>query len=72
MTSAEVAVLFRVDAKTVTEWVRTGRIRYVRTPGGSYRFRESDVQALLDQTSGPGALSPPAPGPDPTTTTPGE
>lgn len=64
MTTREVAKLFRVDAKTVTEWARTGLIPYTRTPGGGrngpLRFREEDVQALLDQgtmpprTSGPG------------------
>jgi excisionase family DNA binding protein len=44
---AEVAALFRVDAKTVTMWARKGRIPAIRTPGGHRRYRESDVHALL-------------------------
>ena len=47
LTPAEVARLFRVDPKTVTRWATTGRLRFLRTPGGHRRFRESDVRALL-------------------------
>ncbi len=48
LTPGEVAVLFRVDPKTVTRWAGSGRIRSIRTPGGHRRFRESDVRALLE------------------------
>lgn len=48
MTPAEVAHLFRVDPKTVTRWAAAGRIGSIRTPGGHRRFRESEVQALLE------------------------
>lgn len=48
LTPGEVAVLFRVDPKTVTRWASAGRIHSIRTPGGHRRFRESDVRALLD------------------------
>ena len=47
MTPGEVAVLFRVDPKTVTRWAAAGRIASIRTPGGHRRFRETDVRALL-------------------------
>jgi excisionase family DNA binding protein len=47
LTPREVAVLFRVDAKTVARWAATGRIKGVRTPGGQWRFRESDVRDAL-------------------------
>lgn len=47
LTPGEVAVLFRVDPKTVTRWAASGRIGSIRTPGGHRRFRESEVQALL-------------------------
>jgi len=47
MTPSEVADAFRVDAKTVTRWAKTGRIGSIRTPGGHVRFRESEVRALL-------------------------
>jgi excisionase family DNA binding protein len=49
MTSAEVAELFRVDPKTLTHWAVDGRLLYLRTPGGQYRFRESDMRELLRQ-----------------------
>lgn len=47
LTPAEVAVLFRVDPKTVTRWAKAGRIGAVRTLGGHRRYRESEVLALL-------------------------
>jgi excisionase family DNA binding protein len=47
LTPAEVAVLFRVDRKTVTRWANTGLIQSIRTPGGHWRFRESDVREFL-------------------------
>lgn len=47
LTTREVAKLFGVDAKTVTRWAVTGRISYIRTPGGHRRFRASVVRALL-------------------------
>lgn len=46
-TPAEVALMFRVDPKTVTRWASAGRIGSIRTPGGHRRFRESEVTALL-------------------------
>jgi len=60
LTPAEVAVLFRVDPKTVTRWAQAGKLSSIRTLGGHRRFRESEVKALLagetapqyDQTSG--------------------
>lgn len=43
----EVAELFRVDPKTVTRWAKTGRIPYIRTLGGHYRFPRAEVMELL-------------------------
>lgn len=48
LTPGEVAVLFRVDPKTVNRWAAAGRLSSIRTPGGQRRFRESEVRALLD------------------------
>jgi excisionase family DNA binding protein len=45
---AEVARMFRVDAKTVTRWAKAGRIGSIRTLGGHRRFWESEVRALLE------------------------
>jgi excisionase family DNA binding protein len=47
LTPGEVALLFRVDPKTVTRWASSGRIGSIRTPGGHRRFRESEVNVLL-------------------------
>lgn len=44
----EVAALFRVDPKTVTRWAAAGLIGSIRTPGRHFRFRESEVKALLE------------------------
>lgn len=43
----EVAVLFRVDPKTVTRWAKAGRLNSITTPGGHRRFREAEVRALV-------------------------
>jgi excisionase family DNA binding protein len=47
LTPAEVGALFRVDPKTVTRWAKAGRLASIRTPGGHFRFRESEVRELL-------------------------
>jgi excisionase family DNA binding protein len=49
----EVALLFQVSERAVTDWARKGRIRSVRTPGGHRRYPASHVRALL-QASGQG------------------
>ena len=48
LTPGEVAVLFRVDPKTVTRWAQAGRIASIRTIGGHRRFRASDVERFLE------------------------
>ena len=47
LTPGEVALMFRVDPKTVTRWASAGRIGSIRTPGGHRRFRESEIRDLL-------------------------
>lgn len=47
LTPAEVAQLFRVDAKTVTRWAKAGKLSAIRTLGGHRRYREAEVRALL-------------------------
>lgn len=47
LTPGEVALMFRVDPKTVTRWASKGRIGSIRTPGGHRRFRQSEVDGLL-------------------------
>ena len=47
LTPGEVAVLFRVDPKTVTRWAQAGKLSTVRTLGGHRRFHEDEVRQLL-------------------------
>lgn len=47
LTPSEVAALFRVDAKTVTRWAKTGRLSSIRTLGGHRRFYAAEVEKLL-------------------------
>ena len=49
LTPSEVAVMFKVNPKTVTRWARAGKISAVRTLGGHRRFLASAVwEALRD------------------------
>ena len=52
LTPAEVAVLFRVNTKTVTRWARTGKLAAVRTLGGHRRFRREEIEAQLQAHQG--------------------
>jgi len=46
----EVAVLFQVSERAVTDWARRGRLPSVRTPGGHRRYPAEQVYELLAQT----------------------
>jgi excisionase family DNA binding protein len=48
LTPAEVGAMFRVDPKTVTRWAKAGKLTSIRTLGGHRRYREVEVQALLN------------------------
>jgi excisionase family DNA binding protein len=54
LTPAEVASLFRVEPKTVTRWAKAGKLTAVRTLGGHRRYRQSEVQSLLNSNTGKG------------------
>ena len=45
----EVALLFQVSERAVTDWARKGRIPSVRTPGGHRRYPAEQVRVLLEQ-----------------------
>lgn len=47
LTPHEVAKAFKVSVKTVARWAESGRIPFVRTPGGHRRYLESDIQERL-------------------------
>ena len=46
LTPAEVALMLRVDPKTVTRWAKAGKLSSIRTPGGHRRYRASEVRAF--------------------------
>ncbi|MFI7707578.1 helix-turn-helix domain-containing protein [Nonomuraea sp. NPDC049480] len=48
MKPEDVASVFNVNTRTVVRWAKSGRLPYVPTPTGHYRFRPTDVDALLD------------------------
>ena len=47
LTPAEVALLFRVNPKTVTRWDQQGRLHSIRTPGNHRRYYEAEMLWLL-------------------------
>ena len=48
--TAEVAALFQVSERAVTDWARKGRLPSVRTPGGHRRYPAEAVEQLLIRT----------------------
>ena len=44
----EVALLFQVSERAVTDWARRGRLPSVRTPGGHRRYPATAVRGLLE------------------------
>lgn len=51
MTPREVAALFGVDTKTLGRWAKAGKLSSVRTLGGHRRYRETEIRALLEESS---------------------
>ncbi|WP_372594038.1 BldC family transcriptional regulator [Actinotalea sp.] len=60
LTPGEVAVLFRVDPKTVSRWAKAGKLSAVRTLGGHRRFRETEIRALVANAPEVHTVVPPA------------
>ncbi|MFE0101214.1 BldC family transcriptional regulator [Streptomyces sp. NPDC059009] len=50
LTPGQVARIFCVDPKTVTRWAKAGKIGYVRTVGGTRRYRREEVMALYEES----------------------
>ena len=48
--TSEVAALFQVSERAVTDWARKGRLPSVRTPGGHRRYPAEAVEELLIRT----------------------
>jgi len=43
LTKGEVALLCRVEIRTVDRWIAAGKLKCYRTPGGRLLFRATDV-----------------------------
>lgn len=50
VSTTEAANLLGVDRRTVVNWIKADRVRYVELPGGSYRIPLSDLLAALGGT----------------------
>lgn len=46
--TADVAALFQVSTRTVSEWARRGRVPCMRTPGGQWRYPAEPIRRLVD------------------------
>jgi excisionase family DNA binding protein len=51
--TSDVAMLFQVSERTVSEWAKRGQIPSVRTPGGHRRYPAEGIRALLQSTHDP-------------------
>jgi excisionase family DNA binding protein len=47
--TSDVAALFQVSERTVSEWAKRGQIPSVRTPGGHRRYPADGIRALLQE-----------------------
>lgn len=47
-TTFQAAKLLSVSPDAVLKWIKSGKIRAYRTPGGHYRIAESCIQALME------------------------
>jgi excisionase family DNA binding protein len=48
--TSDVALLFEVSERTVSEWAKKGQIPSVRTPGGHRRYPADGIKALLERS----------------------
>lgn len=54
LSTGELAKRMGASARAVSRWAKEGKIPYVlRTPGGEYRFKWSDVVAHLREYGSP-------------------
>jgi predicted site-specific integrase-resolvase len=50
LTPAETKALFRVDHRTLVEWVKAGKLTDIRTPAGQHRYLRREVEELRRQS----------------------
>ena len=53
LTARQVADVLGVSAETVLRWTRRGDLPAIRLPGGAIRFRETDIEARLEERATP-------------------
>lgn len=46
LTISEAAQRLGVSTRTIRRWAKAGHLSHARTPGGQFRFRLSDVDAV--------------------------
>ncbi len=51
--TSDVAALFQVSTRTVSEWARRGRVPCMRTPGGQWRYPAEPIRRLVDGADRP-------------------
>lgn len=47
----EAAEYLRVHPYTLKAWAKAGKVAYFKTPGGWYRFRREDLDALVGDSA---------------------
>jgi putative resolvase len=47
--TGEVVEIFGVSYVAVGKWAYSGRVKYIKTPGGKYRYHEGEVRRLLGE-----------------------
>ncbi len=52
--SHEVAEIFKVTERTVVNWAAAGKLPSMRTVGGHLRFRQDEIQSVLDEVRSKG------------------
>lgn len=50
LTAPQVAARLQVTAETVRDWARSGKVPAITLPGGQYRFRREDIEAIEQPT----------------------
>ena len=50
LSAKEAAEILGVSDETLKRWVREGRVRAWKTPGGWWRFRTVDLEAFVEST----------------------
>ena len=48
LTTSEVAKALNVTRHAVTKWIKEGKLKAIRLPGGRYRIPESEVKRIIE------------------------